>query len=95
GHRPLTKSAFITQIHKAFRATGSDPPQGHGTTLFDLLRGTPFDVVKTIGCWASDTFLLYLRKHAQILAPYMQANPQLHTNFMHITMPPPVVSFHS
>ncbi|KAJ7772280.1 hypothetical protein B0H16DRAFT_1235027, partial [Mycena metata] len=92
GHRPLTKSAFITRIHKAFRAAGMDPLQGHGirigATLFYLLRGTPFDVVKTIGRWASDAFLLYLRKHAQILAPYMQANPELHTNFMRITMPP-------
>ncbi|KAJ7753907.1 hypothetical protein DFH07DRAFT_744124 [Mycena maculata] len=71
-HRPLTKTAFITRIHKAFKAAKLDPLQGHGirigATLFYLLRGTPFDVVKTIGRWASDAFLLYLRKHAQIMA---------------------------
>ncbi|KAJ6618817.1 hypothetical protein B0H10DRAFT_2217312 [Mycena sp. CBHHK59/15] len=83
--RPLTKSAFITRIHKAFKAAKLEPLQGHGirigATLFYLLRGTPFDVVKTIGRWASDTFLLYLCKHAQVMVPYMQDNPQLHTEF--------------
>ncbi|KAJ6472275.1 hypothetical protein DFH09DRAFT_954068 [Mycena vulgaris] len=91
-HRPLTKSAFIGRIHKAFRAAKLEPLQGHGirigSTLFYLLRGTPFDVVKTIGRWGSDAFLLYLRKHAQIMAPYMQANPQVHTEFIRISMPP-------
>ncbi|KAJ6451691.1 hypothetical protein DFH09DRAFT_964839 [Mycena vulgaris] len=90
--RPLTKSAFITRIHKAFKAAKLEPLQGHGirigATLFYLLRGTPFDVVKTIGRWASDAFLLYLRKHAQIMAPYMQDNPRLHTEFICISMPP-------
>ncbi|TEB31909.1 hypothetical protein FA13DRAFT_1628746, partial [Coprinellus micaceus] len=44
-----------------------------GPTLEYLLRGVPFDVMKVKGWWASDTFQTYLRKHAQILAPYMQA----------------------
>ncbi|KAJ6566533.1 hypothetical protein B0H19DRAFT_939726 [Mycena capillaripes] len=92
GHRPLTKTAFVTRLQKAFKAGKLDPLQGHGihigATLFYLLRGTPFDVVKTIGRWASDAFLLYLRKHAQIMAPYMQDNPQLHTDFIRISMPP-------
>ncbi|KAJ7160664.1 hypothetical protein C8R43DRAFT_881376 [Mycena crocata] len=91
-HRPLTKPAFIARIHKAFRAAKLDPLQGHGirigSTLFYLLRGTPFDVVKTIGRWSSDAFQLYLRKHAQILAPYMQNEPLLHTEFVRISMPP-------
>ncbi|KAF7325195.1 Reverse transcriptase ribonuclease h [Mycena kentingensis (nom. inval.)] len=91
-HRPLTKSAFLSRVHKAFGAAKLDPLQGHGirigSTLFYLLRGIPFDVVKTIGRWKSDAFLLYLRKHAQVLAPYLQADPQLHTRFLQITMPP-------
>jgi len=53
-----------------------------------LLRGVPFDVVKAIGRWASDAFRLYLRKHAQILAPYMQAVPSLHEHFIRYSMPP-------
>jgi hypothetical protein len=91
-HRPPTKSAFITRIQKALKAANLQPLQGHGirigATLFYLLRGTPFDVVKTIGRWSSDAFLLYLRKHAQIMAPYMQADPNLHTEFIRISMPP-------
>jgi hypothetical protein len=90
--RPLTKTAFIARLHKAFKSAKLEPLQGHGirigSTLFYLLRGTPFDVVKTIGRWASDAFLLYLRKHAQIMAPYMQANPRVHTEFVRISMPP-------
>ncbi|KAJ7066338.1 hypothetical protein C8F01DRAFT_981886 [Mycena amicta] len=92
GFRPLTKAAFIARIHKAFHAAKLDPLQGHGirigSTLFYLLRGIPFDVVKTMGRWKSDAFLLYLRKHAQILAPYLQAIPEVHTQFVRISMPP-------
>ncbi|KAJ7760240.1 hypothetical protein DFH07DRAFT_957616 [Mycena maculata] len=91
-HRPLTKTTFISRLHKAFKAVNLDPLQGDGirigATLFYLPRGTPFDIVKTMGRWSSDAFLLYLRKHAQILAPYMQANPQLHSDFVRIAMPP-------
>ncbi|KAJ7217334.1 hypothetical protein GGX14DRAFT_358138 [Mycena pura] len=51
-HRALTKSTFITRVHKALKAAKLQPLQGHGirigATLFYLLRGTPFDVVKTI-----------------------------------------------
>ncbi|KAF7357135.1 Reverse transcriptase ribonuclease h [Mycena sanguinolenta] len=91
-HRPLSKTVFISRIHRAMKAAGLEPLQGHGirigATLFYLLRGTPFDVVKTIGRWSSDSFMLYLRKHAQIMAPYMQAQPELHAEFIRISMPP-------
>ncbi|SJL07018.1 uncharacterized protein ARMOST_10361 [Armillaria ostoyae] len=89
--RPLTKPAFLTRLHKAFKDAKMEPLQGHGirigATLEYLLCGIPFDVVKTIGRWKSDAFTLYLRKHAQILAPYMQANPQIHEQFIRYTMP--------
>ena len=91
--RPLTKSKFIDVLAKAARAAGLDPRQGHGirigATLEYLLRGTPFDVMKVKGRWASDAFQVYLTKHAQILAPYMQAVPELHETFICLTMPPP------
>ncbi|PBK85425.1 hypothetical protein ARMGADRAFT_942161, partial [Armillaria gallica] len=90
-HRPLTKSAFLSRLHKAFKDAKMEPLQGHGihigSTLEYLLRGIPFDVVKTIGRWKSDAFILYLRKHAQILAPYMQAVPAIHEQFIRYTMP--------
>ncbi|KAJ3831888.1 hypothetical protein F5878DRAFT_654755 [Lentinula raphanica] len=90
GRRALTKSAFIQRIHKAARNKGLPLLQGHGirigATLEYLLRGVPFDAVRVIGRWQSDTFLLYLRKHAEIMAPYLQ--PELHQAFIHYTMPP-------
>ncbi|SJL06821.1 uncharacterized protein ARMOST_10163 [Armillaria ostoyae] len=89
--RPLTKSAFLARLHKAFKDAKLEPLQGHGicigSTLEYLLRGIPFDVVKSIGRWKSDAFVLYLRKHAQILAPYMQAVPAIHEQFIRYTMP--------
>ena len=91
GHRPLTKSKFLAELAKAARAAGLEPLQGHGirigSTLEYLLRGVPFDVMKVKGRWSSDAFILYLRKHAQILAPYIQAVPAVHDTFARLTMP--------
>ena len=92
GHlRPLTKSAFIKRVAAAARAAGLEPLQGHGirigATLFYLLRGVPFEAVKVMGRWSSDAFLRYLRKHAQILTPYIQADPDVHRTFSHFIMP--------
>ena len=82
----LTKMEFIRTMTAAARAAGLDPHQGHGicigSTLEYLLRGTPFEVMKVKERWASDTFLIYLMKHAQILAPYMQAVPEVHEDFI-------------
>jgi hypothetical protein len=90
--RPLTKTKFIERVANAARAAGLEPLQGHGirigSTLEYLLRGMPFDVMKAKGRWASDAFLLYLRKHAIIIAPYIQASPTLHEAFIRYTMPP-------
>ena len=92
GHRPLTKSKFISELAKAARAAGLEPLQGHGirigSTLEYLLRGVPFNVMKVKGRWSSDAFILYLRKHAQILAPYIQAAPMVHDAFTRLMMPP-------
>ncbi|KAG1865710.1 hypothetical protein C8R48DRAFT_705741 [Suillus tomentosus] len=91
-HRPLTKPKFLSRLATATRAAGHEPLQGHGirigSTLEYLLRNIPFDVVKIKGRWASDAFLIYLRKHAQIMAPYMQAIPTLHDQFLRYTIPP-------
>jgi hypothetical protein len=66
--------------------------QGHGirigSTLEYLLRGLPFNVVKVKGHWASDAFVTYLRQHAQILAPHMQAVPATQEAFICYTMSP-------
>jgi len=92
GSRPLTKTKMIAVMAKAASTVLLDPLQGHGirigSTLEYLLRGVPFDVVKAKGRWSSDSFLLYLRKHAQIMAPFMQASPVLQDSFIRFTMPP-------
>ena len=46
----------------------------------------PFDVVKMMGRWSSDTFTLYLHKHMVIMAPYLQGSPVLEA-FTQYTMP--------
>lgn len=91
--KPLTKTKFLERVGKAARAAGLEPLQGHGirigSTLEYLLRGMPFDVMKAKGRWAGDSFLAYLRKHAIIIAPYIQAVPAVHDTFIRYTMPPP------
>ena len=91
-HRPLTKAKFLQRIGAAERAAGLEPLQGHGirigSTLEYLLRGVPFDVTKVKGHWAGDSFQLYLRKHAFIIAPYIQAAPAVHEALIRYAMPP-------
>ena len=81
----LTKTKFLERV------AGLKLLQGHGirigSTLEYLLRGVPFDVMKAKGHWAGDSFQLYLRKHAVVIAPYIQATP-IHENFIQYTMPP-------
>ncbi|KAJ7669209.1 hypothetical protein DFH06DRAFT_1321239 [Mycena polygramma] len=90
-HKPLTRSKFLQVLAAAIKQAGLEPRQGHGIriglTLEYLLRGVPFDVMKTKGRWASTAFEVHLTKHTQILAPYMQANPEIHMNFVRYTMP--------
>ncbi|KAG2740343.1 hypothetical protein P692DRAFT_20754005, partial [Suillus brevipes Sb2] len=94
-YRPLTKTKFLQRLTSATKAAGRQPVSGHGirigSTLEYLLRNIPFDVVKVKGRWSSDAFLAYLRRHAQILAPYMQATPELQEQFLrHTVNLPPV-----
>jgi hypothetical protein len=91
GHRPLTKRTFLNRINIIATSLGLDSLKGHGIriggTLEYLLRGVPFDVVKSMGRWSSDAFTLYLQKHAVIMAPYLQGSPILEP-FTRYTMPP-------
>ena len=92
GHRrPLSRAIFLRRLSKAAITARTGALQGHGFriggTLEYLLRGVAFDVVKAKGRWASDAFLDYLRRHAEIMAPYMQANPQIHRDFILYAMP--------
>ncbi|KAG2068164.1 hypothetical protein BDR04DRAFT_1025211, partial [Suillus decipiens] len=58
-----------------------------GGTLEYLLCGVPFETVKAIGCWSSDTLMGYLQKHAVIMAPYLQDTLVLEP-FTHYALPP-------
>ncbi|KAF8812614.1 hypothetical protein BYT27DRAFT_7086816 [Phlegmacium glaucopus] len=92
GLRPLTRSEFLRRINAATAQLGIESLKGHGirigATLEYLLRGVPFDVVKSIGRWSSEAFLVYLRQHAVIIAPYIQGTPVMDA-FTRYTMPPP------
>ncbi|TFK20691.1 hypothetical protein FA15DRAFT_599269 [Coprinopsis marcescibilis] len=91
-HKPLAWRKFLEVIDAAAKAAGLVPLKGHGirigSTLEYLLRGVPFEVMKTKGRWGSDAFLQYLRQHAQILALYIQANSTQHEEFIQLVMPP-------
>ena len=90
--RPMTRSIFLTRIGNIVKTNKLPKLPGHGirvgSTLEYLLRGIPFEVVKAKGRWQSDAFKGYLRKHAQIMAPYMQAEPKTYETFVRYAMPP-------
>ncbi|KAF8834384.1 hypothetical protein BDN67DRAFT_985360 [Paxillus ammoniavirescens] len=74
GHRPLTKKKFLLTLSSMPKKASIKPLNGH--------------MVKVKGRWASNAFLTYLCRHAQILAPYMQAQPAMHESFICYTIPP-------
>ena len=90
--RPMTKHIFLNRINDILKITGIPKLPGHGirvgSTLEYLLRGIPFEVVKAKGRWQSEAFKGYLRDHAQIMAPYMQAEPRMVEGFITYSMPP-------
>ena len=91
--RPMSRAIFLTRIRKALVDARRNTLTGHsfriGGTLEYLLRGIDFPVVRAKGRWASETaFTGYLCKHGQVLAPYMQANPELQNRFIRLAMPP-------
>ena len=85
------RTEFLKHINLAAAELGIEPLKGHGicigATLEYLLRGVPFDVVKSIGRWSSEAFLLYLCQHAVIIAPFIQGTPIMEA-FTRYTMPP-------
>lgn len=88
---PLSKARFMQRIASAASAASIDVPSGHsfriGGTLEYLLRGMSFEVVKSLGRWSSDAFRLYLRDHAQVLAPYVQSSANLDKRISEIVLP--------
>jgi hypothetical protein len=87
----MSKKQLLKRITSAVAAAGLPDLKGHGLHIRGMLEyllcGLPFEVVKTMGRWSSNTFESYLREHATVLAPYIQASPALETFTCH-TMPP-------
>lgn len=76
----LSQHSFLSRIRKAARTEPRlEKITAHsfriGGTIWCLLRGVPFDVVREKGRWAGDSFKRYLRRHGEIMAPYVQADP--------------------
>ena len=92
GMRPMTRAILLTRVNKIVTEKKMTKLLAHGirvgSTLEYLLRGVPFDVVKAKGRWQSEAFKGYLRKHTQIMAPYMQKDPTAYDTFVRYAMPP-------
>lgn len=88
---PLSRRQFLSRFSALAKSFNLPNIKGHslriGGTLEYLLRGVPFEVVQSQGRWAGQAFTLYLRKHAMILAPYLQASPAMEP-FTHYSQPP-------
>lgn len=86
GLRPLSRTTFIRRISTVAKAKDLPLIPGHGirigSTLEYLLRGVPFEVMKTKGRWSGGSFQIYLRKHAQVIAAHIQAVPNIHEEFI-------------
>ncbi|KAF8801835.1 hypothetical protein BYT27DRAFT_7114065, partial [Phlegmacium glaucopus] len=90
---------FLKHINTVAAELGIRSLKGHGihigAMLEYLLHGVPFNIIKSIGRWLSEAFLIYLHQHVVILAPYIQGTPVMDP-FTHYTMPPPRYSrFHN
>lgn len=92
GMRPLSKKEVLKRLATITQTASLPDLKGHsiriGGTLEYLLRGIPFDVVKSMGQWSSDTFTIYLRDHAVVITPYIQALSPALEPFSCQTLPP-------
>ncbi|EJD35538.1 hypothetical protein AURDEDRAFT_28060, partial [Auricularia subglabra TFB-10046 SS5] len=84
--KTLTKTAFLNRLKLAAAAARVPLVKGHSirisSTTHYLLRGLSFEAMRVKGRWASDAFMLYLRRHAEIMAPYLQESPSVHSEIL-------------
>ncbi|KAF8136204.1 hypothetical protein EV363DRAFT_1158263, partial [Boletus edulis] len=92
GLHPLTKMEVTNRIKDITSQFNLPDLKGHslriGGTLHYLLQGTPFNVIKTMGRWSGESFTLYLRRHALILAPYLHERTDTAEQLTSSIMPP-------
>lgn len=92
--KPLTKSIFLSRLKAAAAAANAPLVPGHSirisSTTHYLMSGMGFDAVRVKGRWASDSFILYLRRHAEIMAQYLQEDAAVHAEILRRTavLPP-------
>ncbi|KZV80531.1 hypothetical protein EXIGLDRAFT_629987 [Exidia glandulosa HHB12029] len=96
--KTLTRTSFLSRLKVAATAAGLALPPGHSirvsSTTFYLLHGLSFDAMRVKGRWASNSFTLYLRRHAEIMAPYLQEHAAVHADILARTAVLPPVARH-
>ena len=79
GTSRLTKHRFMQRCNEIWQKAGYPRITGHsfriGGTTELLLAGTPPDVVKKAGRWASDAFLRYWRSLEDIVHMHARTTP--------------------
>ncbi|KIJ60266.1 hypothetical protein HYDPIDRAFT_177475 [Hydnomerulius pinastri MD-312] len=78
----------VAALDNHLTINGTANPGDYLGMLHYFLKGTPFDVVKSIGRWAGDSFTIYLRQHAVILALYLHNCSEIMDWVTRYTMPP-------
>ena len=91
GHKPLTRKVFLDSLNEVSTSINLGPLKGHslrirGTLEFLLLQGVLCEIMRSLRCWKSNDFILYLCQHTVILPPYIQ-NSSIFKPFTHYTMP--------
>ncbi|KAI5984555.1 hypothetical protein EDC04DRAFT_2873860 [Pisolithus marmoratus] len=84
GMCPLSRSEVIRCITTLTVALNLPNFKGHSLRIRGMLH---YLLLKMIGRWARNSFTLYLRQHAMILAPYLNDTPALLEHFTRYTMP--------
>ncbi|KAI5986019.1 hypothetical protein EDC04DRAFT_2589983, partial [Pisolithus marmoratus] len=93
GLRPLSKTEVIKRIAAIAKLYPNLPNlKGHSLhirgMLFYLLNNIPFDVVKTMGQWLGESFMVYLCHHALVLTPFLQSKPDTINALRNYVLPP-------
>jgi len=87
--KTLTKSALLSRLKVAALVASTTLVPGHSirisSTTHFLLSGLSFDAVRVKGRWASDSFILYLRRHTEIMAQYLQEDAHVHSEVLRRT----------
>jgi hypothetical protein len=75
-HEALNETSISEVFTVCTGSLGGESLKGHGIQIGGileyLLQGVSLESVKTMGCWVSNTFQIYLHQHAMTLALHLQ-----------------------